>query len=209
MPATIQVSDRRFLTDPATWVGESAFFKALFSKQWDDHKNDSSYFIDADPDLFEHILRYLRRGVLPVFYDRAKGHDHVLYGALLEEARFFGIDRLEKWLSEQKYLEAVKVAYSYTETNNLDTLARTVDGSIEIAYHPVTKRYTAWYCPEGITKHLDQHQVQTNPLESNRIRTQPKPTKPTPNDDTHWSSQGLVRLVRFATTTPPSRTQRP
>lgn len=156
MPATIQVSDRRFLTDPATWVGESDFFKALFSKQWGDHQNDCSYFIDADPDLFEHILRYLRRGVLPVFYDGAKGHDYVLYGALLEEARFFGIDKLEKWLSDQKYLEVVKVAYSFTETDNLNTLDRTVDGSTEIVCHLVTKRHTTWFCPDGRSTHRNE-----------------------------------------------------
>jgi BTB/POZ domain-containing protein KCTD9 len=74
MPTTIQVSGRRFLTDPATWVGESSFFKALFLEQWGELQDDGSYFIDADPDLFEYILHYLRRGVLPVFYDRAKGH---------------------------------------------------------------------------------------------------------------------------------------
>jgi hypothetical protein len=36
---------------------------------------DGSYFIDGDVALFEPILRYLRRGVLPLFYDNAKGHD--------------------------------------------------------------------------------------------------------------------------------------
>jgi hypothetical protein len=153
MPTTIQVSDRRFLTDPDTWIGESAFFKALFSGKWGDPQDDGSYFIDADPDLFEHILRYLRRGVLPVFYDRAKGHDYVLYGALLEEARSFGIDRLEKWLNEQKYLEVVNVAYSVTETDNSNTPARTVDGSVEIAYDLVRKRVSVWYCPEGRYNH--------------------------------------------------------
>jgi hypothetical protein len=57
-----------------------------------------------------------------------------LYGALLEEARFFGIDKLEKWLSEQKYLEVVRVAYSVRKTDDLNTLAMTVDDSVEIAY---------------------------------------------------------------------------
>ncbi|KAF2183994.1 hypothetical protein K469DRAFT_439100, partial [Zopfia rhizophila CBS 207.26] len=88
------------------------FFKRLFSKQWGNYQNDDSHFIDVDSNLFEYILQYLQRGVLLVFYNGVKGHDYALYGALLEEARFFGINRLEKWLSEQKYLEAVKVAYS-------------------------------------------------------------------------------------------------
>jgi hypothetical protein len=59
----------------------------LFSRQWGDKQDDGSSFVDADADLFKHILRYLRRGVLPVFYD---------------------IERLEKWLSEKKYMEAIE-----------------------------------------------------------------------------------------------------
>jgi len=41
---------------------ESAFFAALFSGRWDNADADGFFFIDADPDLFEHILRYVRRG---------------------------------------------------------------------------------------------------------------------------------------------------
>jgi hypothetical protein len=63
------------------------------------------------------------------------GHNHVLYSALLEEARFFGIDRLEKWLSEKKYLEAVKIVHSVVETDNLNKLAITVNSNVEIVYH--------------------------------------------------------------------------
>jgi hypothetical protein len=59
----------------------------------------------------------------------------IVYSALLEEARFFGIDRLEKWLSEKKYLEAVKIVYSVAETDNLNKLATTVNGDVEIVYH--------------------------------------------------------------------------
>jgi hypothetical protein len=66
---------------------------------------------------------------------------------------FFGIDRLEKWLNEQKYLEVVNVEYSVTETDNSNTLARTVDGSVEIAYDLVRKRVSVWYCPEGRYNH--------------------------------------------------------
>jgi BTB/POZ domain-containing protein KCTD9 len=65
---------------------------------------EGSYFVDADPQLFDHILRYLRRGVLPIFYDNIRGHDHGLYRALLEEARYFQIDRLENWLSDKSYI---------------------------------------------------------------------------------------------------------
>jgi len=155
MSTTILVGGCRFITDPSTWVGESAFFKALISGQFGDKQDNGSFFVDADADLFKHILRYLRRGLLPVFYDRVNGHDHVLYSALLEEARFFGIDRLEKWLSEKKYLEAVKIVHSVAETDNLNKLATTVNGDMEIVYHPAWKKVRVYHCPDERPDHYD------------------------------------------------------
>ena len=134
---TLQVGERRFITTRETLVGESSFFASLLSGRWDNAQEDGSYFIDADANLFEHILRYLRRGVLPVFYDRLKGHDHALYSALFEEAGFFGIDKLEKWLREEKYLDVIKVEYSVIQEFNYP-LRTTIDGSVEIEYSPVS-----------------------------------------------------------------------
>lgn len=48
-------------------------FAALLSGRWDHERADGSFFIDADPELFEHVLRYLRHSVLPIFYVSAKG----------------------------------------------------------------------------------------------------------------------------------------
>jgi hypothetical protein len=108
---TLQVGERRFVTTAETMTQESAFFAILFSGRWDNKQADGSYFIDADPQLFEHILRYLRRGVRPIFYDNVKGHDHALYFALLKEAQYFQIPKLESWLRGRNYLQAVR---SYT-----------------------------------------------------------------------------------------------
>ncbi|KAF2475938.1 uncharacterized protein BDR25DRAFT_161301, partial [Lindgomyces ingoldianus] len=107
----IKTSQRNFVTDPDGWLGQSLYFNNLFSGKWGDKQEDSSYFIETDANLFEHILRYLRTGVLPVFYDRLAGHDFPLYQALLGESKYFAIGRLEKWLCERKYLEAVKIQY--------------------------------------------------------------------------------------------------
>jgi hypothetical protein len=83
MHVIIKTSQRDFVTDPDGWLGESLYFNNLFSEKWGDKQEDSSYFIETDANLFEHILRYLRIGVLPVFYDRLAGHDFALYQALL------------------------------------------------------------------------------------------------------------------------------
>lgn len=108
----LQISDRQFITSKSTLSQKSTFFEALFSTRWNNQRPDGSYCLDADPNLFEHILLYCRRGIFPLFYDRACGHNYSLYLQLLQEARYFGIDGLREWLEEEKYLQAVKIEYS-------------------------------------------------------------------------------------------------
>ncbi|KAF7881024.1 uncharacterized protein EAF02_006915 [Botrytis sinoallii] len=137
-PITLQVGERRFITTKNTMTGESHFFAALMSGRWDSNKQaDGSYFIDADPDLFEHILRYLRRSVLPIFYHPEKGHDHVLYLALLGEARYFQITRLENWLKNKRYLHASET--QWTDEN--------------VVYHPRWDTEEVYICPREIDVH--------------------------------------------------------
>lgn len=94
-PAPLKVDEQRFVTTSQT-LQESGFFSALLSGRWDNVQADGSYFIDPDTLIFEHVLRYLRWGELPVIYDNVKGHGHALYLALLEEAKYFQIPRWEK-----------------------------------------------------------------------------------------------------------------
>lgn len=66
------------------------------------------YFIDADPDLFTHILRYLRTGMYPLFYDADRGHDEPQYLALLNQAKFYEISKLEDWLASKSYFDVAQ-----------------------------------------------------------------------------------------------------
>ena len=67
----LQVGERRFNTTRSTLAAGSTYFKSLFSGNFADARSeDGSYFIDADPDAFPTILRYLRHNVLPTFFDR-------------------------------------------------------------------------------------------------------------------------------------------
>ena len=116
---TLHIGERRFVTAAHMITQESGFFAALLSGHWDNRQADGLYFIDADAELFEHILRYLRRGVLPVFYDSVKGHDHTLYLALLEEAKYFQVPRLVNWLRGKGYLQAIKIRYSADELDGI------------------------------------------------------------------------------------------
>ncbi|TGO62778.1 hypothetical protein BCON_0017g00190 [Botryotinia convoluta] len=151
-PITLQVGERRFVTTKNTMTGESPFFAALLSGRWDSNEQaDGSYFIDADPDLFEHILRYLRRSVLPIFYDIKKGHDHALYLALLGEARYFQITRLENWLKNKRYLYAVKICSSVEELDDLWSESLSTDENVE--YRPRWDTKEVYICPRGIDVH--------------------------------------------------------
>ncbi|KAI1331808.1 BTB/POZ protein [Xylariaceae sp. FL0255] len=109
----LQVGGRQFVTTEATLVRESRYFSGMLSRYTNE---DKVYFIDSDPDLFVDILRYLRFGNLPLFFDQStKTFDYAKYAALLSEARFFGIDKLETWIQRQGYLEAIHVKYTISE----------------------------------------------------------------------------------------------
>jgi len=69
---------------------------------------EGPYYVDADPSLFEHILRYLRTGLYPISHDAQTGHDEVFYHHLLNQARFYQIDKLETWLRGKEYRNAVR-----------------------------------------------------------------------------------------------------
>ncbi|KAK4996210.1 hypothetical protein LTR66_004131 [Elasticomyces elasticus] len=132
----LQVGQQRFVTTCETLAAESSFFASLLSGRWDNALVDDSYFIDVDPSLFEHILRYLRRGVLPVFYDMHKGHDYALYLALLEEAKYFQIPRLQEWLENKRYLRALMVECSVEEVEGVGCLSTTRATDEYVEYYP-------------------------------------------------------------------------
>ncbi len=150
---TLQVGERHFVTTRETLVAESRFFASLLSGRWDNAQEDGSYFIDADANLFEHILRYLRRGVLPIFYDKMKGHDYALYLALLEEAKYFQITRLKDWLEKKQYLLTLKTKYSATEIEGAEALHATLGTDMEVEYFPAWSTKKVYICPRGIYVH--------------------------------------------------------
>lgn len=88
--------------------------------------DDGSLFIDADPDVFQHVLRYLQRGVLPVFWSLEQGFNYGLYAALLQEARYFGVQNLEKWIAEKKYLNTITIQQATEIVEALDDGMSTV-----------------------------------------------------------------------------------
>lgn len=154
----LQVGERRFTTMRQTLVAESSFFASLLSDRRNHVTEDCSYFVDADPTLFEHILRYLRRSVFPIFYDASRGHNYGLYIALLGEARFFGIPRLQHWLEQQEYTRAVHVKRKLSMvtgdvTNSFPDHVLTSESDTTMKFHPVYVTKSVYVCPRGILVH--------------------------------------------------------
>ncbi|KAK8065127.1 hypothetical protein PG997_011874 [Apiospora hydei] len=107
----LQVGECQFTTILNTLVDESTFFASMFSGDWNNPTtSDGAVFIDSDGQIFRHILAYLRSGRFPLFYDAANHvFDIALYQALLGEAKFFGIPRLQQWIEQHRYEGAVQV----------------------------------------------------------------------------------------------------
>lgn len=152
------MGETRFVTARETLVTESIVFASLLSGRWDNALPGGSYFIDADPTLFEHILRYLRRGVLLIFYDINKGHDHALYLALLEEARYFQIARLQYWLENKQYLHVLAVECSVEEVEGTRYLSTTLPTDTRVEHYPRWEARKVYVCPRGISCHRGQPQ---------------------------------------------------
>src|SRR5690349_14829512 len=106
---TLDVSGRKYRTQRAS-LQTSPYFQNLLAR-WDDcsHKQeDGSYFIDADPDTFQHVLEFMRRpSKFPLFWAKETGFNYALYNRLEAEADYFLLHDLRDWLRNKSYLDAI------------------------------------------------------------------------------------------------------
>jgi hypothetical protein len=129
----------------------------LFRRQLSDRfawapEVDGSYFIDADPELFEHLLRFMRRpGLFPLFYDKAKGFDYNLYNHLEAEAEYFQIDALHDWIKEKNYIKAVEVIVDVSVSEGSGASA--LQSNQALKTHIVPRSRKVYICPRGINVH--------------------------------------------------------
>ncbi len=105
-------------------IGISPWFRDFFTR-WghvSDRQPDGSYFIDADPEMFVHVLAYLRRSSkFPLFWTKESGFDYVMYSKLELEAEFFGLHNLCAFIRKERYLDAVKF-HVFIKELNLDDI---------------------------------------------------------------------------------------
>ncbi|KAI2628637.1 BTB/POZ protein [Hypoxylon sp. NC1633] len=156
---TLQVGERRFTTLHDTLTSESTYFGARLSGRWNDVDQDGVYFIDADPEIFEHILRYLRSGNFPVFFDAStQTFDHAKYLSLLCEARYFGIPKLEEWVEKERYLDVVQIKKSTVTVHDIDTqgsgyLNKTMTANTRMDMSTTWDTKQVYVCPRDILVH--------------------------------------------------------
>jgi len=104
----LDVGGRKFKTTRGTLCDGSGYFKTFFSGNWSIEKqDDGSIFVDADPDVFNLLLRYLRTGVFPLDFDPARGHNYDMYNRLEQAADYYEIPMLHSWLISKLYLKCV------------------------------------------------------------------------------------------------------
>ncbi|KAF1936435.1 hypothetical protein EJ02DRAFT_459523 [Clathrospora elynae] len=106
----LDISGRKYRTQKVT-LQASAYFQNLLARWNDcsDRQEDGSYFIDADSNVFEHVLQFMRRpSKFPLFWTKETSFDYVLYNKLEAEADHFLFHDLRDWIGKKLYLDAVK-----------------------------------------------------------------------------------------------------
>lgn len=154
---TLSVGGQHFKTTKETLEG-SNYFRALFENKPPSNGNICRD-IDVDPSVFSYVLRFLRDGALPLFYDRSRGHDYGQYEAILNQARNFEVDGLVSYLANKRYLSAVKIQHTIERIEEVNGYfaehhqRETVGSDVEIEYHVTSDKKKVYVCPRGILGH--------------------------------------------------------
>ncbi|MCJ1479066.1 hypothetical protein MMC13_007750 [Lambiella insularis] len=147
----LQVGERQFNTSLQS-LKKAPTLEKLVSPQWNQGSKDKLIFIDADGDVFEHILQHLRSGMFPVFYDRNKGHDYAMYAAVYQQADYWGADKLAEWIQTGMYLQMVKVTHTVSKDDDYQG-GESLNTSQEIEYFPKWGTKEIYVCPRQIPSH--------------------------------------------------------
>ena len=91
---------------------------------------------------------------MPLFYDEGKGHDYALYVAVLEQAGYFGVEPLRKWLEAQTYLQAVKVVLSARMFEGVEGVCGSTGGHARTEHHVAWRTKKVYVCPRGMYAHM-------------------------------------------------------
>lgn len=148
----LQVDDKIFRTTKGTLMEESAYFSSRLANRR--VAVDRKLTLDMDPTVFTHVLRYLRHGVLPCFYDKTHGFDYNLYSLVLAQAEYLLIERLSSWIRDKRYEKAVtKERSAKTYLDEVGDINGSDTADTECEYRFVWGKKEVYVCPRGITVH--------------------------------------------------------
>ena len=155
---TLRIGTERFTVLKAN-LGGAEMLCNMVSGRWPSAKQkDGTYIVDSDPELFKHILPFLRTDAYPLFWDQTKGHDFGLYAALQHEAYYLGAFNLAEWLKAKKYLEVVDVNIKFEWHEHVEDYCSEKDherlpSNISTKYYITRWTREALECPRGIAAH--------------------------------------------------------
>ena len=153
---TLDVGGRLFKVSADVLTAESGLFKRQLSDRFTwVPQADGSYFLDADPEMFEHLLRFMRRpSNFPLFWSKHGGFDYDLYQRLQAEAEYFQVDALYQWLKDKKYKSAVTIYVHAPKVVEATCVPGAfLDGSQSENRHFVKKTRQWYVCPRAIPGH--------------------------------------------------------
>lgn len=155
---TLQAGHRFFHTKIDTLVQRSRYFQDLFYGELPVEKQqDGSIFLDVDPNVFEHLLRYMRHGLFPLAFSQKDGHDYKLYADILKEALKFQLPLLCDWLKGEYYHKCVSWRVSSKVQNMEDGIFAADNSYSTIQFLPFKELERKIYiCPREIPSHRDR-----------------------------------------------------
>ncbi|EFQ95074.1 hypothetical protein CFE70_005384 [Pyrenophora teres f. teres 0-1] len=161
---TLDISGHKFKVSRDILEAGSGLFALQLSDQFTwEPQADGSYFMDADPEIFEYLIRFMRRPEsYPLFYDQTKGFDYDLYRRLEVEAEYFQVNLLTEWIKSEKYLQAVKTVTTSVTSHIAGSASALSIGRESLPqnrsqqYHFIPQVNKTYICPRGISCHMGE-----------------------------------------------------
>ncbi|KAJ8118554.1 hypothetical protein OPT61_g488 [Boeremia exigua] len=152
----LDVAGRTFKVSVDILIASSGFFQRQLSARFNwTPQRDGTYFLDADPELFEHLLRFMRRpSIFPLFWAKDRGFDYNLYQRLQAEAGYFKVFTLYQWIMDKRYLDAITIHTHLPQVCELDDISHdTMAANISEERFYTPKVHKTYVCPRGIVVH--------------------------------------------------------
>ncbi|KAF2658828.1 hypothetical protein K491DRAFT_755909 [Lophiostoma macrostomum CBS 122681] len=153
----LDVGGTKYKALRSTLTATSGHLRALLSEEkWTIQKQeDGSIYVEADPEVFCHLLRFMRQPeVYPLFWTLTEGFDYNLYNLLEKQAVYFQVDGLADWIRKKEYQKVIKFRRSEPKTEELQSMSSyETCANEEIERYSIKRTEKVYVCPRGILSH--------------------------------------------------------